>query len=76
MLKLCRYSLLVWLTILPVLFTFIRIFKRREERRTCAFADNATTCPMMFIITSPFNFYVMCARVCACAYSEERSTLL
>lgn len=68
MLKLCRYSLLVWPTILPVLFTFIRIFKRREERLTCAFADNATTCPM-FIITISFNFYdndYMCVCVCVC----------
>ena len=36
----------------------------------CAFANTATTtCPMMFIITSPlFNFYdsMMCARAKVC----------
>lgn len=48
----------------------------------CAFANTATTCPpMMFSITSPFNFYdsMMCARGCvcaSCASSEERSKTL
>ncbi len=35
----------------------------------CAFANTATTCPMMmFSITSPFNFYdsMMCARAKVC----------